>query len=345
MINIETTWYLIKERFGLMEFPTRISEAICNFFGQVAEQTERCERNEDIYEAGLQRLWYYIEHSKNAIIVAAAIKALKLFKLETLTLRDVPSAYRQDLKIPNQYLNKIDICDTTTNNSVSSSAIDHKGDVLEDDNLLKFVNFIPGLCWTQLLTNITSENRIDVEDLISHHIETEIKELRGGAYFVPEGRREPDDWKSMHPKSIMKAVLQQIIDFSRNPKIVNSKPIEPIESLFKIIATKYSKPLPPLNWCFLLNVFTNCESLRKYCVQVAVNQVEISGTAKLFIEQIYRDSTSYSEEITDELLLAFPNIYDKLEYESYKQFAKVLINELTQDRSQSNIFNYHLKFN
>jgi hypothetical protein len=52
----------------------------------------------------------------------------------------------------------------------------------------------------------------------------------------------------------------------------------------RILAVKYSKPIPPLDWCFLHDYFHRDIQMRKYCMSIAAKQSICSGTARRLIE-------------------------------------------------------------
>lgn len=51
----------------------------------------------------------------------------------------------------------------------------------------------------------------------------------------------------------------------------------------KVLSIKYSKPLPPLDWCFLQEVVHE-PSFKGYCLDLASHQAILSGSARRLVE-------------------------------------------------------------
>lgn len=51
----------------------------------------------------------------------------------------------------------------------------------------------------------------------------------------------------------------------------------------RIFSKEYSKPLPPLDWCFLQELLHD-PRIKDYCVDIASHQAILSGTARRLIE-------------------------------------------------------------
>lgn len=51
----------------------------------------------------------------------------------------------------------------------------------------------------------------------------------------------------------------------------------------KIFSKEYSKPLPPLDWCFLQELLHDSR-LKDYCIDIASHQAILSGTARRLVE-------------------------------------------------------------
>lgn len=51
----------------------------------------------------------------------------------------------------------------------------------------------------------------------------------------------------------------------------------------RILSQQYSKPLPPMDWCFLQELVYVAEA-RSHCITLASHQVQLSGTARRLVE-------------------------------------------------------------
>lgn len=52
----------------------------------------------------------------------------------------------------------------------------------------------------------------------------------------------------------------------------------------RILGQTYPKPLPPLNWCFLHDLFHKDELIKNRCINLACKQILLSGSALRFVE-------------------------------------------------------------
>lgn len=71
---------------------------------------------------------------------------------------------------------------------------------------------------------------------------------------------------------------------------------------------KFPKPIPPLNWNFLIEYFhTSDNKLKKYCLEIATHQLSISGSAKRFVEN-YLEIFQYDKEEVIWLYTILPDL-------------------------------------
>lgn len=124
--------------------------------------------------------------------------------------------------------------------------------------------------------------------------------------MLPDGRPEPKELQNLHERSPLRAIVKFLIMESLD-KIDFPTALKCLECLSK----KYSRPIPPMNWFFLIEYvnegpkfegFRDEESinLKKFALTIAANQIAHSGSAKALIEnylQSFDVNTKQSDEI------------------------------------------------
>ena len=179
-----------------------------------------------------------------------------------MTLNEIPEIYREGFTIadPMQQLEEGIVC------------------VLDLE--------VPGDCLMQLLSKINMNAVEEAADLLSHHISLEIDGFRQGVYTVPENQAEPINYKMLPKRSVLKAVTHHLIhEATTTNKRSYTAASETITiNCLRILSKRYSKPLPPLNWCFLHEFIHQDFEMKNFCVKIAAKQTVISGTAKRLVD-------------------------------------------------------------
>lgn len=112
----------------------------------------------------------------------------------------------------------------------------------------------------------------------------------------------------------------------------------------EILSREYSKQLPPLNWCFIQELYHENES-KFYCIDLASHQVMLSGSARRFMENVI----SINSEIIDKNIII--SIYKNLKYlansiqpVNLQPFLQNSFNFSINDKELLNIIIEELKF-
>lgn len=276
---------LIKHNFCFHIF------SLCEFFGEVPLLQSPTTDYENLFYESLRQLWKYITDHDAREVIEPALTALKNFNISELALKHIPALYREKLIIPSEFQKQI-----------AASAKDPDSDkVLTAVDVLPY---IPGECWLQLLEKV-NQSAVDVAvELIAHYIECEISQFRSGVYMVTGGRTEPNELAQLHARSPLRAITKYI---AAQSKCNNPENVPVLINCLKCLSRKYSKPIPPFDWFFLLDLldkrFDEEEhpyQIRKYCLTIAANQVAHSGSARNLIEnylQQFRPNNRYNDEI------------------------------------------------
>ena len=113
--------------------------------------------------------------------------------------------------------------------------------------------------------------------------------------YQVKGTREPADYSYLPVNSVVRGISTYIK--SKMLKWKGSTNKEVYLQCLRTFSQKYSKPLPPLDWCFLQELFHEPEA-KNFCVNIAAHQVVLSGTARRFvvnyIEALVQDHTNVS---------------------------------------------------
>lgn len=268
---------------------------MCEFFGQVPLLKSASNEYEQLFCTALNRLWKFVTDANNVEIIVAALRALHNFEFTELSLQHMPSVLYDSIKLPKEYQIQIATSHSDPNNAPLTAA-----DV---------VPFIPGDCWIELLKNVNQNALNETIELVVHLIENEMSQYRSGVYMLAEGRPEPKELQHLHARSPLRAMVKFICQQSED-KIETDTVIKCLEC----VSRKYSRPIPPLNWFFLIEyvnqsgVFENCNSddqfkMKKYALTIAGNQIAHSGSAKTIVEN-YLQSFNASDKELDEIQMA-----------------------------------------
>ncbi|CAH1965430.1 unnamed protein product [Acanthoscelides obtectus] len=219
----------------------------------------------ELYKDVVKQLWDYIELG-NPGISGVALKSLGAFSLEHI------SAY-----MPEKYLDE---------------------DEQRGSRTVQFL--VPGRSWIQFLSErFCSEESIKfVIQLISAEIDSYLKYV-----YQVKGPKEPINYGYLPTHSIVRGIGEFVKVWSNKWKNTTQEKLY-IECL-RILAQEYSKPLPPLDWCFLQERMHD-ESVKYHCVDIASHQVVLSGTSRRLMENYIQAVKENPKE--DDILSIFRNL-------------------------------------
>lgn len=212
--------------------------------------------------------------------IECATEAMKAFNYDQMTLDTIPDAYRDGIALPE------------APQGMEISILD-----LE----------VPGECFVQLLCKIHPAGLEAASDLLCHYISCEIEEFRSGHYLVKDGQREPLNYKTLPKQSILKALTHFVINQATTKKAEKLVEEAVLVQALKILAKRYKKPLPPIDWCFLHELLFKSEDLKAQSLRIAAKQSIISGTAKRLIENFL---VNLDPNDADDVTTAFESLGD-----------------------------------
>lgn len=302
-VNIASTWKALSGKFN-NEKRTRPVVQLCNFFGHVPLLRSPTMEYEKLYTDALEKLWRYIVYSDRQEILIAAINALKSFDHNQFTLKRIPDIYRQKVTLPNEF---------------AKTPIDAQRDPVD------VLTYVPGECWLEFLENINQSAVEAAADLIGHYIGNDIIGYRSGIYMVSEGKSEPNTYTQLHKRSPLRAIVNFLVAQSKP----DAKPTADslIINCLRCISMKYTKPMPPLNWFFLLEFMSKYDSnAKRYCLHIVANQINQSGSAKNIIENYMRhfDMQQCDEQEIIDILELMPRLATSVSPAIYVSFMEMI---------------------
>lgn len=244
-----------------------------------------------LFREALDRLWNLVTNSIDVEIIKCALRALRNFDFTELTLQHIPSAFYDTIKLPREYQIQIAASHNDPNNPPLTAA-----DV---------VPHIPGECWIEFLQHVNQDVLDDAVEFVIHLIDSEISQYRSGVYMLADGRPEPKELQHLHNRSPLRAIAKFLIEQS-DSKIESSAAVK----CLRCISRKYSRPIPPLNWFFLIEYinqgskFYDCNEnerfqMKTFALTLAGNQIAHSGSAKTLIENYLQSFDASSKDFNE----------------------------------------------
>ncbi|XP_063701917.1 uncharacterized protein LOC134831993 [Culicoides brevitarsis] len=318
VVDIVSTWNEISFKFRY-ENRVRVLKSLFIFFSKIPKLQKNSKEFIDFTREIIKKLWskalYHIDNDIS--VCGAAIDCLALFPKNLLFVDDIPALLKKGLKLEKE---------PDGMNSGPPELIS-----LEDEALPEV--------WINLMENTYRQCIENVACLVSNLISEEVKEFRGGVYIVPEGRSEPKDFKNLPEKSVLRAIIQFLLQQSKQQTADDHI----INGLLKALAFKYPKPLPPLDWNFLHEFFHNGIDLKHNCIRILSNQMSSSKTAKQMMENYIRnfDISNFQEEDIGVLYEMLPELTESADEAIYGIFVKKSIT-FSQSSDCSNILFEHI---
>lgn len=148
---------------------------------------------------------------------------------------------------------------------------------------------------------------------------------------MPEGRPEPTSLRHFPKSSILAAVIHYLINHGGKMNASDTNDLV-LFNLLRIVAKKYPKPIPPLDWCFLHEYFHHCFEAKKYCLRIAIKQMPVSGTAKRIVENYLSEAVENDMEVEDVLVVleSLDVITESVQTDIYKRYVHLALQFLLE---------------
>ncbi|RZC36873.1 uncharacterized protein BDFB_008470, partial [Asbolus verrucosus] len=258
VIDAVTTWATLAPMFK-SENRIPVIKSLCSLISEIPNLSYT-EAYPKLIEEVVSKLWEYTILNPDKEVGEAALNALTSFSVEQIMAQ-----------MPDEYLNE----ETLTSN--------------------KSRDVIPGQCWLHFLKNCDARKLEVAGDFLIKMVALEISNYLKFVYQV-KGTREPTDYSYLPTNSVVRGISTYIK--SKMFKWKGSVYKEVYLQCLRIFSQEYSKPLPPLDWCFLQELVHEPEA-KNFCINIASHQVVLSGTARRFmvnyIEAIIENHTNEND--------------------------------------------------
>lgn len=258
-INVPSTWAAIKSNFK-DEQRKNVRIKLYSFFSIIPKLVKlETIADEALPDEILGILWRDLMQETDGEIIKHIFTALKAFPYDSMRFIRFPALFREKVKLPRSHLS----------------------DVTEAEYTESFP-YIPGECWLEMLEKVPQQSLNHIHIFIAHFIDLELQSLRGLNQELAEGRQEPKTLTGVQPKSILKAMLNYLVAEIRNdfPETEHVR-----TAIVKCLSVGFSKPLPHLDWSFLQQVYDQTLELRDDCLRIVCRQVEVSLSARKFVDK------------------------------------------------------------
>ncbi|XP_066249245.1 focadhesin [Euwallacea similis] len=244
IIDIVTTWATLSPKFkDDTRGPVIIS--LCGLMSEISN-LEYAQSYENLNNEVTGQLWNYAVFSEDETVANAAFEALSGFSLELICLH-VPEVYLEQEK--HSYVG---------------------------ENRL-----VAGKTWIRFLGSykFAAVAREFLTKLVSKEINKYLKYI-----YQLKSRREPETYGALPSHSVVRALGEFLKTNFHKVSNWDSQPNKQLfENCLEILSLKYSKPLPPFDWCFLQELLY-VPTLRDYCLDLASHQAILSGSARRLME-------------------------------------------------------------
>nr|XP_023024645.1 focadhesin [Leptinotarsa decemlineata] len=220
-----------------------VVKSLCSLIREIP-QLSYTESYMELHRDVMHQLWEYVE-TGDPEICEAALSSLTSFGLEQICVH-----------LPEEYLDPSTPTKTTPTTQ----------------------HLVPGKTWIDFLIKlrVSSASVNFITKMISIEIDGYLKYV-----YQTKGNKEPLNYGYLPSHSVLRGLGEFIKTWSNKWRgSIHDKLY--VECL-RILSTEFSKPLPPLDWCFLQELMHDPQT-KKYCVDLSSHQVIISGTARRLME-------------------------------------------------------------
>lgn len=269
IMDVASTWRGLSPKLMQDKRP-EVIVSLCELLSVVSCLSTTTGKFEEFITEVIVTLWGWAVHT-NRQVACAALKALSEFHLDQLTLKALPAAFRQNLKLPPSF------CKTP---------IDAARDPVD------VLPYIPGDCWRQVLEGLGSrEDRAEaVCDMLACWMRHEIKLFHRGLYNQLPSKPEPTSYEHLHESSLLRAMFSTAYQAKHAPELA--------ALALTVLSKEFPRPLPPVTWNFVEEKLKKGGLVRKNCLQILARQCKSSQSAnRILLDTL--PAISPSENIDD----------------------------------------------
>lgn len=236
---------------------TVILESLCDLFARVPSFPFK---SDDDYESFfidvVPLLWSYVVGGDTRV-AESALKALRSYSFARIPLNALPREFRSNVALPRVYYEKA---------------------AAKDINPEDMLQYVPGACWIQMLKHVNRSVLTVAGDLLVSYIEEELGTYRSQIYNWSQG--EPCNFKYLPERSVIRAVGEHLR--RTDPKDPSEQRV--IVECMRVLAHRYTKPLPNVRWDFLVRAMQISEAAKEHGLFIVSRHSCISLSARLLLE-------------------------------------------------------------
>ncbi|XP_026290948.1 focadhesin isoform X2 [Frankliniella occidentalis] len=250
IMDVASTWRGLAPKLMQDKRPGVIV-SLCELLSVVSCLSTTTGKYEEFIADVIVTLWSWAQHA-NSEVACAALKSLSEFHMDQITLKSLPAAFRQNLKLPSAF------CKTP---------IDAKRDPVE------VLPYVPGDCWKQVLESLGSheDRRAAVCSMLTSWMRNEIKLFHRGLYNQSPSKPEPTSYEHLHDSSILRAMFSVAYQAKYSLKLS--------ALALTVLAKDLPRPLPPVTWNFIEEKLKEGGTVRKNCLEILAKQCKSSQSA------------------------------------------------------------------
>ncbi|KPJ04134.1 Uncharacterized protein KIAA1797 [Papilio xuthus] len=253
------TWRALEPRLARDSRPL-VQISLCKLLEEIPALRVSSPEYERLVSDASRWLWRRLAEAQHPDLADAACDALAAFKLEDFKLADIPEIYRSTVRLPASH------CKTP------ADAARKPEDVLE---------YIPCEVWSEVF-RCSSECAVrGAGRVASALVGAEVRAYRGGLYNT-EGRGEPHSYAHLLPSSVLRGLMECFRKQVTSPSFEYSDTV--LLAILETLTVEYSKPLPPLDLCFLHEALHRGPAWRDLCFKLAARQTPVSPSARRLFE-------------------------------------------------------------
>ncbi|KAG6461623.1 hypothetical protein O3G_MSEX012746 [Manduca sexta] len=271
-------WRALEPKLGRDSRPI-VQIQLCKLLGEVPSLRVSTPEYDCLVTDACRRLWAYIADSNHPEVIEAACDALAGFRVDDYKLKDIPEIYRRTVKLPPSH------CKTP------ADAARKPEDVLD---------YVPCEVWPEVFKYTNQAALQGVIRLTSRLIEREIKGYRSGVYQL-DVRQEPLNLGSLPPSSVVRGLLECFRKQATSPSYDYTDTI--LLAILQTLSAEYPRPIPPVDLCFLPEIFHRGPQWKAECVKFAARQASVSPSARRILENYLQGVASDTAEEEDVVLV------------------------------------------
>ncbi|KAI5636536.1 hypothetical protein NE865_10781 [Phthorimaea operculella] len=273
-----STWRALEPKLGRDNRPL-VQISICKLLSEIPALRVSTPEYDKLVTDAARKLWSYVAESNHSEVVEAACDALAMYRIEDYQLKDVPEIYRRTVKLPPSY------CKTP------ADAARRPEDVLD---------YIPCEIWPEVFKYTNQAALLGVQRFVTKLIEREVRGYRSGVY-QPDARVEPRDMNYLPNTSVVRGLMECFRKQATAPSYDFTD--QTLLCILETLTSEFPKPLPPVDLCFVHELYHRGAQWKTGCVKLAARQANTSGSARRFVDNYLQGINDESEE--SEIRLVF----------------------------------------